>query len=208
MGVSSDKAGTIPVDIVVKLFEAALAEHGDREAENRALLSDLELSETETARVADRVRQLRASSERWRRRGQELAALFSSARELAQVRDVNQLLERLVERAHDLVENGCHLPLRVRHEHPRAARADHPRHDRALVPRASGAPWNGARQHGGGEPQPSVDIELHRYDPGPSRGEHRRRGRRRGTRFPARGARAGYTRISPRSCSRAGTQPT
>jgi PucR C-terminal helix-turn-helix domain/GAF domain len=103
MDASADAAGRVPVGVVVRLLEAASAEHEDRDADLRALLADLDLADADAARVGDGVRRLRASSERWRRRGQELAALFSSARELAQLRDVDRLLARLVERAHDLV---------------------------------------------------------------------------------------------------------
>src|SRR5690606_4171712 len=55
------------------------------------------------AKIAYEMRRLRANSDRWRRRGRELTALFSSARELVQLRDVDELLNRLVERAHDLM---------------------------------------------------------------------------------------------------------
>ncbi|WP_233159713.1 helix-turn-helix domain-containing protein [Pseudonocardia sp. MH-G8] len=103
MDASSDTPGRLPVDAVVRLLAAASAEHGERDGDLGALIADLDLSADDAARVGDGVRRLRAGSERWRRRGQELAALFSSARELAQLRDVDQLLERLVERAHDLV---------------------------------------------------------------------------------------------------------
>ncbi|AXK37613.1 GAF domain-containing protein [Streptomyces armeniacus] len=68
-----------------------------------ALLAETDLPELAAARVGHELRRLRSTSDRWRRRGQELAALFSSARELAQLRDVDELLGRLVERAHDLV---------------------------------------------------------------------------------------------------------
>src|SRR5688572_15114575 len=96
-------AAHMPVDVVVRLLEVASAERESRDADVRELLADLDLADTVVAVVDDRVHRLRASSERRRRRGQELAALFSSARELAQLRDVDRLLERLVERAHDLV---------------------------------------------------------------------------------------------------------
>jgi sugar diacid utilization regulator len=96
-------SATIPVDTVVTLLEAAAAERDVDDAEIRDLLRGLDLPADAAARVSDGIRQLRVGSERWRRRGQELSALFSSARELAQLRDVDKLLERLVERAHDLV---------------------------------------------------------------------------------------------------------
>ncbi|MEU3271176.1 GAF domain-containing protein [Saccharomonospora sp. NPDC006951] len=93
-------ADTLPVDVVVDLLRSASAE---QEADVDGLLAGVSLSEQDAARVRYETRRLRATSERWRRRGQELAALFSSARELAQLRDVDELLGRLVERAHDLV---------------------------------------------------------------------------------------------------------
>ncbi|WP_223839801.1 helix-turn-helix domain-containing protein [Saccharopolyspora pogona] len=91
---------TLPGDVIVSLLQAASAE---QEVDVDGLLTDVPLSEQDTTRIRYEIRRLRATSERWRRRGQELAALFSSARELAQLRDVDELLGRLVERAHDLV---------------------------------------------------------------------------------------------------------
>ncbi|WP_446033656.1 helix-turn-helix domain-containing protein [Streptomyces olivaceus] len=93
----------VPVGTVVALLEAAGAERAVDDAEIRDLLAGSGLPPDAVARVGDGVRHLRAGSERWRRRGRELSALSSSVRELAQLRDVDVLLERLVERAHDLV---------------------------------------------------------------------------------------------------------
>ncbi|MBK1787596.1 helix-turn-helix domain-containing protein [Prauserella cavernicola] len=93
-------ADAIPVAVVVDLLQAASAE---QEIDVGGLLTDVELPESDATRIAYEVRRLRARADRWRRRGQELAALFSSARELVQLRDVDELLGRLVERAHDLV---------------------------------------------------------------------------------------------------------
>ncbi|MYW93621.1 GAF domain-containing protein [Amycolatopsis rubida] len=91
---------TIPVDVVVQLLRAVPA---GPDADPAAVLADSALSEEDAARIGYEIRRLHATSGRWRRRGQELAALFSSARELAQLRDVDELLGRLVERAHDLM---------------------------------------------------------------------------------------------------------
>jgi PucR-like helix-turn-helix protein/GAF domain-containing protein len=99
----SPSADAIPVDTVFALLDAAAAERAVDDGEIRELLAGLRLPASAVARLGDGVRQLRVEAERWRRRGRELSALFSSARELAQLRDVDQLLERLVERAHDLV---------------------------------------------------------------------------------------------------------
>ena len=92
--------GTLDVEIVLGLLQAA---SGEQEVDLDGLLDEARLSDADVGRIRYEVRRLRATSDRWRRRGQELAALFSSARELAQLRDVDELLGRLVERAHDLV---------------------------------------------------------------------------------------------------------
>ncbi|CAL9644542.1 helix-turn-helix domain-containing protein [Streptomyces sp. enrichment culture] len=102
MSSSADAPG-VPVDTVVSLLEVAGAERAVDDVEIRELLAGSGLPPDAVARVGDGVRHLRAGSERWRRRGRELSALSSSVRELAQLRDVDVLLERLVERAHDLV---------------------------------------------------------------------------------------------------------
>lgn len=54
-------------------------------------------------RVVTAVQRLRIEMARLRRREHELGALASSARELAEVRDVEQVLERLVSRAHEMM---------------------------------------------------------------------------------------------------------
>lgn len=103
MNVEVGSAGSIPTKVVVDLLDAAAAERPELGAEIARLLTGGGLAGQEVAEVDAAVRRFTASSDRWRRRGQELAALFSTARELAQLRDVDALLERLVERAHDLV---------------------------------------------------------------------------------------------------------
>ncbi|MCP9955601.1 hypothetical protein [Actinomadura madurae] len=82
-------ASTIPVEIVIDLLQAAST---DREVDVDGLLSEAALPEEGAAKIAYELRRLRATSDRWRRRGRELSALFSSARELAQLRDVDELL--------------------------------------------------------------------------------------------------------------------
>jgi hypothetical protein len=95
-------SGLLPVDAVTGLLATASADH-DADGDPAELLSGLDLAGDDLARLDEAWRRLRGESLRWRRRGQELTALFSSARELVRVRDVDTLLERLVERAHDLV---------------------------------------------------------------------------------------------------------
>ncbi|WP_432838570.1 helix-turn-helix domain-containing protein [Dactylosporangium sp. CA-092794] len=68
-----------------------------------AALEQLGLDAAGSAGAADAVHRAHRESVRLRRREQELAALFSSARELAEVRDSDLLLDRLVNRAHDIM---------------------------------------------------------------------------------------------------------
>lgn len=91
---------SVPIDAVMALLAAAADGRPDRAA---AILTATGLPADVTAGIDAEIRRLTSSGDRWRRRGRELAALFSSARELAQLRDVDALLDRLVERAHDLL---------------------------------------------------------------------------------------------------------
>jgi hypothetical protein len=97
-------AQLVPVDLVVDVLTAALGDDADAGDDDIArLLAEADLPEDVAARVGAEVRRLKATAARWRRRGRELAALYSSAHALAQLRDVDELLERLVQRAHDLI---------------------------------------------------------------------------------------------------------
>lgn len=60
-------------------------------------------SEEQAAEIADRVHRSQREFSRLRRREHELSALFSSARELAELRDSDAVLERLVQRAHEMM---------------------------------------------------------------------------------------------------------
>ncbi|WP_280418831.1 helix-turn-helix domain-containing protein [Nocardia carnea] len=66
-------------------------------------LTELGLEAGASGDIVDRVRRDRAEVARLRRREQELTALFSSARDLAEVRDIDALLARLVARAHEMM---------------------------------------------------------------------------------------------------------
>jgi GAF domain-containing protein len=66
-----------------------------------AALADLGVPATQQ----ERVHRAHGEHARLRRREHELGTLFSSARELAEVRDTEQLLDRLVGRAHEIL--GC-----------------------------------------------------------------------------------------------------
>ncbi|WP_277681062.1 helix-turn-helix domain-containing protein [Saccharomonospora azurea] len=94
----------VPVDLVVEVLSAALGETADgRDDKVARLLAEADLPEDVADRIGGEVNRLKTTAARWRRRGRELAALYSTAHELAQLRDVDELLERLVQRAHDLI---------------------------------------------------------------------------------------------------------
>ncbi|NDK88796.1 GAF domain-containing protein [Gordonia desulfuricans] len=76
--------------------EAGTADHGTG-------LDHLDVPAAERAEVIRAVDRLRAELTRLRRREHELSALFSSARELAESRDLDTLLVRLVSRAHQIM---------------------------------------------------------------------------------------------------------
>ncbi|WP_228479892.1 GAF domain-containing protein [Microbacterium abyssi] len=60
-------------------------------------------SENQAAEIADSVHRSQRELSRLRRREHELSALFSSARELAELRDSDAVLVRLVQRAHEMM---------------------------------------------------------------------------------------------------------
>ncbi|MBB3049942.1 GAF domain-containing protein [Prauserella isguenensis] len=95
-----DRDSTLSVSDVLELLDAVVAES---DAPDVPTTVGTGLAADEVAAIEGRVRDVRASLARWRRRGQELSALFSSAHELAELRDTDALLDRLVERAHDLL---------------------------------------------------------------------------------------------------------
>ncbi|MDV8066539.1 GAF domain-containing protein [Rhodococcus sp. IEGM 1366] len=89
-----------PRDIAA-LFDVTSDSVGDERSEQ--ILIELGLTTTEVAQVIARIRGSHSEVLRLRRRENELAVLYSSARELAQVRDVDSLLQRLVNRAHEMM---------------------------------------------------------------------------------------------------------
>lgn len=92
----------LPVSTVLSLLDAVATE-SDAEAPSLSAIVGADLPAEVSAELEERVRNLRSLLSRLRRRGQELSALFSSAHELAELRDTDVLLHRLVERAHDLL---------------------------------------------------------------------------------------------------------
>lgn len=68
-----------------------------------ALLAGQDISAVESLRLEEQAGQLRSSFGRWRRREQELSGILSGVRELAELRDVDELLTRLVDRSRTLM---------------------------------------------------------------------------------------------------------
>ncbi|WP_020495923.1 helix-turn-helix domain-containing protein [Sciscionella marina] len=91
---------TLSAPRVVELLDAVAAESED---EAVRVFERLAAELPGEPVLVDRLRALRSLLARLRRRGHELSALFSSARELAELRDTDALLHRLVERAHALM---------------------------------------------------------------------------------------------------------
>ncbi|OUZ12313.1 hypothetical protein BHE97_02490 [Aeromicrobium sp. PE09-221] len=93
--------GQLSVDAVLTLLQAAAA---DRPADDLdQVLRQEGLDGGRREEIVRVVRRIQGSYAHLQRRTQELAALFSTARELVQLHDVDTVLQRLVERAHDLI---------------------------------------------------------------------------------------------------------
>ncbi|WP_024793388.1 helix-turn-helix domain-containing protein [Tomitella biformata] len=87
--------------VAIDLFDAT-APPADPAADERAL-AELGLDRDEQAAALAQIRASRAELSRLRHRETELAVLYTSARELAEVRDVDELLQRLVDKAHSMM---------------------------------------------------------------------------------------------------------
>lgn len=87
----------------MRLLDLAGADKGPGPAELGQFLLAQGWDQVSISAVVGAAKRLQDDVSRARRRDRELAALFSSARELAELRDVDQLVARLVERGHDLV---------------------------------------------------------------------------------------------------------
>ncbi|OZE78277.1 GAF domain-containing protein [Rhodococcus sp. 15-649-2-2] len=87
--------------VISRILDAVSSESEDGDL--AALLEELEIDDRTRSSTLDRTRSTREELSRLRRREHELGALFASARDLAEVRDIDGLLERLVSRAHDMM---------------------------------------------------------------------------------------------------------
>ncbi|MFD6060374.1 helix-turn-helix domain-containing protein [Rhodococcus wratislaviensis] len=85
------------------LADAMVGELTVDSAAVRDALDRVAAGPADRAAFAEKVRRHQAELSRLRRRERELGVLFSSARELAELRDIDALLGRLVSRAHEMM---------------------------------------------------------------------------------------------------------
>ncbi|MDA3629758.1 GAF domain-containing protein [Saccharopolyspora sp. WRP15-2] len=102
MSTSGAAAGGISVDAVLALLDLAAKGRPDEHDVVAGALAAEQLDAAAVSQVGQRVRELQGSMARLNRRDQELSALFSCARELAALHDVDELITGLVHRAHGL----------------------------------------------------------------------------------------------------------
>jgi len=89
----------------IRAILAAATDRDDGVSEGLAVaLTQLGLDAADERGITDAVLRSRREQARLRRREHELAELLSSARELAELRDDGALLDRLVERAHSMMD--------------------------------------------------------------------------------------------------------
>ncbi|MCQ1955805.1 GAF domain-containing protein [Arthrobacter sp. zg-Y826] len=95
---SAAASGTRVVSAVLDMLDAG-------EQLSEAVIVEQLAAESASLEAATMRRLAGASARiaRWRRRDRELSALISSARELSELRDAKSLLQRLVDRAHELI---------------------------------------------------------------------------------------------------------
>ena len=93
---------SVSVETVSALLDLVVANDASG-ASIRQALAEADLSATAADRLAQQADQVRSSFQHWRRREQELSAILAGVRELAELRDVDTLLERIVDRARGLL---------------------------------------------------------------------------------------------------------
>ena len=96
-------AATSGASLALDLLAASRDEPGRPGAGVRDLLARAGVAGAEAEAVVESVRESQLRGARLRRRANELEALFSTARELVRLQDVDEVLGRLVERAHQLM---------------------------------------------------------------------------------------------------------
>lgn len=92
----------VSVDAVMKMLDLIVSDNVTTSSIHSVLAPEPINSEA-TARLEAQAEQVRGSLWRWRRREQEISAILAGIRELVELRDVDTLLERLVDRARTLM---------------------------------------------------------------------------------------------------------
>ncbi|WP_277455292.1 GAF domain-containing protein [Janibacter sp. DB-40] len=93
---------SVSVDAVSALLDLIVSDDASGTSIHTALAAE-GISTAASEHLARQADQVRISFRRWRRREQELSAILSGVRELAELRDVDTLLERIVDRARRLL---------------------------------------------------------------------------------------------------------
>lgn len=92
----------VSVDAVMKVLDLIISDNVATSGIHSVLVSEPISAEAMT-RLETQAEQVRGSLWRWRRREQEISAILAGIRELVELRDVDTLLERLVDRARALM---------------------------------------------------------------------------------------------------------
>lgn len=100
---TDDAPRRVDVDLVLEILTRARHDAPVSPEDLTRRLTDGGLAASDSGAIADAVGALWASQTRLQRRTRELEGLYSTARELVQLHDVDVVLQRLVERAHGLI---------------------------------------------------------------------------------------------------------
>lgn len=98
----SSPPDSVSADAFAKVLELIVSDHAVTPSIH-SILDAEPVSGEVASRLEAQAEQVRGAFWRWRRREQELAAILSGVRELAELRDVDELLHRIVDRARGLM---------------------------------------------------------------------------------------------------------
>lgn len=97
------RGSTEALHLAQTVLAAVHSEPGQAPASLRMILDGLDVAPDAGASLLSAVHESQLLSARLRRRAAELEALFSTARELVRLQDIDDVLSRLVQRAHELM---------------------------------------------------------------------------------------------------------
>ncbi|WEV78786.1 helix-turn-helix domain-containing protein [Janibacter cremeus] len=102
MAADPDLGSMVSVDTVLAVLDLIVSDDVSGSSIHAALAGE-DLTTDAAARIEEQADHVRTTFRRWRRREQELSAILSGVRELVELRDVDELLARLVDRARGLL---------------------------------------------------------------------------------------------------------